>query len=86
MERKRFYITLYSNASQELYPDNTQTAFTCHLVQPVDLGTSSDWKVGLSEITYLPPKRVVLGGALIDFIGSQNALIYCDLIAPQFFR
>ena len=55
-----------------------------HLAQPVDLGTSSDWEVGLSEITYLPPKRVVLGGVLIEFIGSQIALIYCDLIAPQF--
>ena len=84
MERKHFYITLYSNASQELYPDNTQTAFTCHLAQPIDLGSSPDWEVGLSEITYLPPKRVVLGGALIDFIGSENSLIYCDLIAPQF--
>ena len=84
MERKHFYITLFSNASQKLNPDNTQAVFTCHLQQPVDLGTSSDWEVGLNEVTYLPPKRVVLGGALTDFIGSQNALIYCDLIAPQF--
>ena len=47
MERKHFYITLYSNASQKLYPNNTQAAFTFHLAQPVDLGTSSDWEVGL---------------------------------------
>ena len=73
MERKHFHITFFSNSSQKLYPDNTQAAFTCHLPQPVDLDTSSDWEVGLSEIKYLPPNRVVLGGALIDF--SQCGII-----------
>jgi len=62
------------------------TGYNAALAQPIDLGSSSEWEVGPIEITYLPPKRVVLGGALIDFIGSQNALIYCDLIAPQFVR
>jgi len=38
----------------------------------------------VSEVTYLPLKRVVQGGAVIDYIGSENVLIYCDLIAPQF--
>jgi len=62
MERKHFYITLYSNASQTLYPDNTQTSFTCHLAQPIDLGSTSDWEVGLSEVSHFPPKRVVIKG------------------------
>jgi len=84
MERKHFYITFYSNASQKLYPDNTQTAFTCHLAQPIYLGTSSDWDVGLSEVSYFPPKRVVMKGSVIDYISTLNGLIYCDLIAPQF--
>jgi len=29
-------------------------------------------------------KRVVMGGAVTDFISSVNGLIYCDLIATQF--
>ena len=39
MERKHF-VTLFSNASQEIYPDNTQADFTSHLAQPIVLGTS----------------------------------------------
>jgi len=82
MERKHFYVTLYSNASQELYPDNTQTAFTCQIAQPTDLGSSSDWEVGLCEVNYKPPKRQIINGVVIVFICSVNGLIYCDLIAP----
>ena len=52
MKRNHFYITLYSNASQKLYPDNTQASFTCHLAQPIDLGSTSDWEVGLCEISF----------------------------------
>ena len=36
------------------------------------------------EVTYFPPKRVVMGGAVIDHVSATNGLIYCDLIAPQF--
>ena len=61
MERKHFYVSLYRYASQKLYPDNTEAAFACHLAQPVDLGTFADWEVGLCEVTYFPPKRVVMG-------------------------
>jgi len=84
MERKHFYTTLYSNASQKLYPDNTQASFTCHLVQPINLGSASDWEVGLSEVSYFPPKRVMNRGAVVDYISTTNGLIYCDLITPQF--
>ena len=85
MERKHFYITLYSNASQKLYPDNTQASFTCHLAQPINLGSASDWEVGLSEVSYYPPKRVVMfKNTVVDYISTLNGLIYCDLIAPQF--
>ena len=67
-----------------LYPNNTQAAFTYHLAQPVDLGMSSDWEVGLCEVTYCPPKRIVMKGSVLDYISSLNGLIYCDLIEPQF--
>ena len=36
--RNHFYVTLFSNASKEVFPDNTLTAFTIHLAQPIDLG------------------------------------------------
>ena len=84
IDRKNFYVTLLSNASQKIYPDNTKAAFIIHLQQPINLGTSSDWEVGVCEVSYKPPKRHILNGVIIDFIGETNALIYCDLIAPQF--
>jgi len=33
-----FYITLLSNASQDVYPDNTVGAFTVKLAETIDLG------------------------------------------------
>ena len=84
MERKHFYIPLYSNASQKLYPDNTQAAFTCHLAQPVDLGTSSVGRSVCVKSRTSFPKRIVIKGSVLDYISTLNGLIYCDLIAPQF--
>ena len=84
IDRKNFYVTLLSNASQKIYPDNTKAAFIIHLQQPINLGTSSDWEVGLCENTYKPPRLELISGALIDIIRETNALIYCDLIVPQF--
>ena len=68
MERKYFYVAHFINASQEIYPDNTQAAFTRHLAQPFDLGTSSDWEVGVGEVTYKPPRRQIFNGVVFEFI------------------
>ena len=81
--RNQFYVTLFSNASKEVYPDNTLTAFRIHLAQPIDLGSSSDWEVGLAELSYNAPNRQIMQGSPVDVISSTNALIYCDLIKPQ---
>ena len=35
---KHFYVTLFSNASQSLYPNNTISAFTVELPRPIELG------------------------------------------------
>ena len=51
IDRKHFYVSLLSNASQKIYPDDTEAAFTVHLAQPIDLGTSSDWEVGVCEVS-----------------------------------
>jgi len=66
-----------------VFPDNSLTAFTIHLAQQIDLGTSSDWEVGFAEISYKAPNRQVMQGAVFDVISSTNVLIYCYLITPQ---
>ena len=83
IDRKHFYVTLFSNASQKIFPDNTLATFTIHLAQTIDLGKSSDWEVGLCEVSYQPPRPQIING-VIDFISEVNALIYCDVIAQQF--
>jgi len=49
MDRDHFYITLYSNASQEIYPDNKIGAFKIQLTQPVKLAPSEIWEVGFAN-------------------------------------
>ena len=81
--RNQFYVTLFINASKEVYPDNTMKTFTIHLAQPIDLGSSSDWEVGLAELSYKAPNKQIMQGSPVDVISSTNVLIYCDLIKPQ---
>src|SRR5215475_8509855 len=79
----QFYVTLFSNGGQSVYPDNTLAAFTIPLAQQIDLGSNADWEVGITEFTYPP----ILGGMYthsVTVIGDNNILIYCDLISPQF--
>jgi len=80
--RNQFYVTLFSNASKEVFPNNTLTTFTIHLAQPIDLG-QSDWEVGLTELSYKAPNRQLIRGKYVDVISSVNVLVYCDLISPQ---
>ena len=80
--RNHFYVTLFSNASKDVFPDNTMKAFTIHLAKPIDL-SSSDWEVGLTEVAYKAPNRQIKQGTVIDVITSVNVLVYCDLISPQ---
>jgi len=79
---KHFYVTLFSNASQSLYPTNTIGAFTVELPQPIELGPNDNWEVELCEISY-PPNTV---GTIksVNFVGDTTALVYCDVISPQY--
>jgi len=79
---KHFYVTFFSNVSQSLYPTNTIGAFTVELPQPIELGPNDNWEVGLCEILY-PPSAV---GTLkpLNVVGDTTALVYCDLISPQY--
>jgi len=82
--RNHFYVTIFSNASIDLYPDNTRAVFTTHLAHPIDLrGTSSSvWEVGLCEISYGgPSNELVAPNTRAD---KTMVFVYCDLVAPQF--
>jgi len=80
VNRNNFYVALFSKASNEIFTLNSQTSFPNRLALPVDLGSSSDWEFGLCEISYKPPQRLIVQGALIDQIGDVNILVYCDLV------
>ena len=82
MDRNRFYVTLFSNASQNVYPSNTIAAFTVQLAKTIELGPSENWEVVLCELTHPPP--VVGNLKQVVVVRDTNALVYCDLIAPQF--
>ena len=45
-----FYVTLPSNSSMDLYPDNTMTEFTILLKEPIKL--DCQYEVALVELTY----------------------------------
>ena len=49
--REGFYMTLPSDGSIEIYPENTLSHFTNRLVQPVDL-TEGEWRVGMIEMIF----------------------------------
>ena len=83
VKQDNFYFTLFSTASIDIYTFNSQTLFTNRLAHPIDLGSSSNWELGLAEITYKPPSLSVMQGALIDVISSRNVLICCDLLSSQ---
>lgn len=51
MFNNSFYITLPSNASMDVYPDNTLASYTTKLAQRISL-IEDDWEVGLTEIQY----------------------------------
>ena len=81
-EPKHFYVTLLSTASQHIYPDNTHYDFIVELAQTIDLGNNDRLEVGLSEYACHPPKPGTHQAFAV--IGQSRALIYCNLITPQF--
>jgi len=76
-----FYVTLFSNSSMKAYPDNRISVFTVQLATEIDLAGAS-WMVALSEFS-CPPFKIGTQKPHAVFY-DKNALIYCDLIAPQF--
>ena len=50
MASTQFYVTLPSNSSMSLYPNNTLSSYTTHLVKQINL--TGHWEVALTEIHY----------------------------------
>ena len=50
MSRTHFYLTLPSNASMDIFPDNKTTEYHVSLPQNIELDV--DWEVGLYSISY----------------------------------
>ena len=50
MSGTHFYLTLPSNASSDVFPDNKTTSYRVKLPQTIDL--EGNWEVGLYSISY----------------------------------
>jgi len=79
---KHFYVTLFSNATQSIYATNTFGAFTVELPHPIELCPNHNWEVGLCEISYTPNAVGTLKP--VEVVGDITALLYCDVISPQY--
>lgn len=69
---EEFFVTLFSNSSQDVYPENTMSRFTCRLPRPIKL--EGDYKVGLVEIQYPPYQGVVSNNESSDEFEDQITL------------
>lgn len=77
-----FYVTLFSTASPKLFPDNKLNVLTVELAHTIDLGTNDRWEVGVCEFTLTPNDVGTFRSTVV--ICNTNALIYYNLIQPQF--
>jgi hypothetical protein len=76
-------VNLFSNARQELYPANTLSAFGVELEKPVVLNSDYAWEVDLCELICVPPATGFIKPNIL-LVGDVTALIYCNIISPQF--
>jgi hypothetical protein len=81
LDQQDFYVTLFSNASQNLFAGNMIAAFTIHVAQTIELGATKSWEVGLCELTC--PPQYVGTYEKVTTVGDSNVLVYCNLISPR---
>ena len=72
-----FYVTLPSNSSMDLYPQNTISAFTVSLKEPIRLETN--YEVALVEMTYKHSWSLNVGKLYVDLV-DPNYLDTFDLV------
>ena len=78
-----FYLTLFSNASREIYENNTHADFTMKLSRPIYIGKYPNWEVGVYEVSCSSPPPASLNTVNVTPC-ADHAMIYCDIISPQF--
>jgi len=78
-----FYVTMFSNASREIYENNKHADFTVKLSRPIDLGTSTNWEVGVCEVSCSSPPLEAPHAVDVKPC-ADHAMINCNLISPQF--
>ena len=71
-----FTIELVSNASGELFPDNTLSSFTNFLPEQVNL--EGQWEVAISEKSYPSMYQNITEGK-IQVFWQENSKIYVNL-------
>ena len=63
-----FYMTLPSDGSMDVYPDNTLSRFSIHTYQPVDL-SEGEWEVGMTEMVFpTSMDNITEDEAFMDFL------------------
>ena len=78
----QFYVTLFSNSSNEIFKDNMLAAFTINLAQPIELNYVENWEVGICKVTCPPP--IVGTGLPFTTVENSHVFVYCDVISTQF--
>lgn len=81
-----FLVTLFSNNSLNVFPDNVQSAFT-NIVN-ISENLNENWEVGISELYLndLPTTEVLI---VVDNLKSMHSMnrglifIYTDIIKPR---
>jgi len=51
MAGSHFYVTRFSNASRDIYEQNTHADFTVKIAQHADLGSTFIWELEVCEIS-----------------------------------
>jgi len=84
MNSRRFYITLPSNASISLYPNNTAAQHTIKLPRPISLDVG-DWEVALTELSVPIFDSVIGESCFISLIGPEDTINNPDMkfIVPE---
>ena len=72
MNSRRFYLTLPSNTSMDLYSKNTAAQYRIKLPHPVSLD-GGDWEVALTELSVL---------AIFDNVLKIRATSNCSTNTP----
>lgn len=74
MNKKSFYVTLLSNSSVKLYPNNTLSSYTTKLARRIIL-TGQCWEIALVEMRYYSAifeKNISFVITVIDIVKSVD--------------